>query len=41
MHTVKEIDYSRMPMFVDSNKLQNYENISSSDQSQVMTPIYY
>lgn len=25
----------RMRMFMDSNKLQNYENISSSDQSQV------
>ena len=41
MHTVKETVYWKMLMFMDSNKLQNYENIRSSDQSQVMTPIYF
>lgn len=26
---------------MDSNKLQDYENIGSSNQSQVMTPVHF
>lgn len=38
MHTVKGIGCWEMCVFMDSNKLQNYENISSSDQSQIWLP---